>query len=76
MYSVLALPLQLQGVCVDHVSDAFIAMWDPVDDLEEVAQKGRRGRVEQCAEALEEHSARILKVTQNSTHVYVTAHSV
>ena len=47
---------------MDLVSDAFVSLWDPVKDLVNTAQKGRRGQVERCAEVLEDQSNTILKV--------------
>lgn len=47
---------------MDHLSDAFIGVFTPLNALIKAAQEGERNQVERKAEEFELHSRTMLKV--------------
>lgn len=59
--------LQLHRVSVDHLSDAFVDVFSPLNALGKAAQEGDREQVERVARAFEEHAEKMLKAINNNT---------
>ena len=59
--------MQLHRVSVDHLSDAFVDVFSPLNSLVKVAQEGDRGKIEKVAEHFQQHVHTMLKVSNMYT---------
>lgn len=71
--SLYVLHLQLHRVTVDHMSDAFVDVFGPLNALLKAAQEGDRTLVDRQAEIFQRHAEMMLKVATIRTSQHVCA---